>query len=1533
MTSLPRIAFVWVLAAFLAPRGVVAQPVPVAHYTFDDGTANDSSGNGLNGVLIGGAQIVGDSTRPFAPTNNQVLLLSGQPSATGTNQTYVNILDPAGKLNFAGGSATVAAWVYMNVAKNHNAIFSQGEWRRGASVTIKGDTVPPNELWVGRTSPNEGYNSVGAVPVQQWTHVAVTFYALDDGETDITFYTNGVATGSYTMTGTMLSPVNGSAIGREWRDSIPTDCRWVFNGMIDDLQIFNTALSDADIYTLYSGTNAPPPAPTNVPPTVALVNPPNGFVVRKLTQAEVIFSKPVQGVDAGDLLVAGAPATNLTAVSASRYIFTFPQPAAGVVLFNWTTNAGIADLTNASNPFAGGGWTVTLNPLQPQAGVVLNELNYDPDPKTEHVEFIELYNDSEQTNDLSGWRFTSGITYTFPPNTLLPPDSYLVITEDKAAFDAKFGDPSQLYPVTAFDQWTSGNLSNDGERVRLVNAASQIVSEVTYGVQFPWPIGADGDGPAMERINPWVNGDLPGSWRSSDGGPTPGRANSVFAANAPPDIGSVTNTPAQPLAGQNITVAAQIQDPDGVGAVTLQYQVVSPGNYISAYLARPTGVLLARPDDPLQPNPVYQTNWISIPMNDSGTNGDAVAGDSIYTAVIPGNTNRTLVRYRIIATDMLGASVQVPYADDPALNFACFIYNGVPDYTAGTLSISGAPHTYPASLMTSVPVYHLITSSNDFMQCLGYNSADRIPVANYDAREAYNWTGTFVYDGVVYDNIGYRLGRRNSRYAGYVSGSTGPIGKRSFKFKFNHGHLAWLRDMDGSLYSQPTETLISHNMVGSRSNPDWGLDQTANNLMWNLVGVPAANTHWFELRVIQGVDEAPTGANGQYLGDYYGLELGFEDYDSHFIDERGLEKGNIYKLVSNITNGLVTQKYQARDAVTNAEDFSNIIFNLRPERSDDWLNEYVNYDEYYHYKAVAEAVRHYDVQPNLAEHLKNREYYFEPSATNSLGWLWILPQDSDTTWGPNFNGGVDFKKQAIYGYGGTNARPNFIRDYKNVVREVRDLLWTPEQISLVLDPLVTRIGPLVPVDQDRWINSPAVTGSQSNPPIANVVADMKKFAFTGGSWTGGNDVNIWDPNAKDSGISGLQGRGAYMDSLAADPLIPNTPVVAATGPTNFPVNYLIFSASPYSGTNAFAAWQWRIAEVTLTNELPLPSGVHPKFEITSSWESGELTDANNREIYIPSTAVQPGHNYRVRVRTKDASGRWSHWSAPVQLTASVAAAQAWPLQSGPYVLTNWDVASAAGTYPPDMLFYQVTNSLGDPGLSVEMDSLWTLPYNLTSRSRINGLGADGFSFINTSNPQTNSGAGYVGAAVLALNTLGKDNLRVTWTGGTVVPNDRVYAIRLQYRVGGSGAFSDVLDTHGNPVEYVRNSLTGHSAVLGPVTLPAAANNQSYVQLRWKYYYVSGNNNARAQLRVGNIQVIAVDRPVLGSAVTQNGSGLNFNSTSQAGLSYQLEYQNDLNDPAWTPLGLPAAGTGGIMTFTNDITTQPQRFYRVVVVSP
>ncbi len=1044
--------------------------------------------------------------------------------------------------------------------------------------------------------------------------------------------------------------------------------------------------------------------------------------------------------------------------------------------------------------------------------IVINEIHYNGEPNPAINEFVELYNTAAAPVDLSGWAFCDGIDFTFGPGSTIPAGGYVVVAERPSSLLAQFG-------VTAFGPY-QGKLSAQGERIALVDAAGHLVDEVTYKTSFPWPVGADGSGASLELIDPALDNDLGGSWRSSgsaseqvpetvfipaadsqwhyregrseasspvdawrqlgfvedstwrtgptpigygdgddntvlnmqsvfstvylrhvftvaaasmpsrlllrvyvdDGAvvwingvevarlfvapgsapayngfalnhemtweevtipnpgallaegrnviaihvlnttlsssdlsidaelrtagadvpslsPTPGRVNSTRCTNAPPQIRQVHHSPQQPQANEPATITVKATDPDGVGSVVLQYRIVAPGAYVAAFLAQSSSALQANPHAPRTPNPAYETGWVSVPMRDDGSGPDAVAGDDVYTAVVPGLPNRTLVRYRIEAADLRGQAVRVPYPDDESLNFAYFVYHGVPAYAAWTRSVLGTPHTYPAEVMTSVPVYHLLTTAADFNQATN----EYIDLNNYDARTAYNWNGTFVYDGEVYDNIGYRLRQRNARYSG--------SGKRSFKFRFNRGHYPRFRDSNGNYYPTPWEKLSTHKMTGSRGNPYWGLDQAANHLLWNLYGVPASSTHWFQLRVIKQAEEAPAGTNGQYLGDYYGLLLALEDYDVHFLDAHDLKKGNIYKLLSYRTDGLTVRQYLAPDAVADASDFANIIYNLRPERDDAWLNRYVNYDEWYRYHAIVDAVRHYDVQPNLGEHLKNAFYYFEPSLATPLGQLWVMPWDSDTSWGPNWNAGEDLFKQAIYGYGGSSPRPDFVRDYLNVVRELRDLVWTEEQIDLLLDPLAAHLAAIVPADRDRWTNAPAAAGYENDPPIEAVVADMKKFAFRGGNWIGGDDA-LQAPISRDSGISGQQGRDAYLDAMTADPALPGTPSIAATGPTGFPVNRLTFQTLNYRGTSPFAAWKWRIAEVTLTTDLPLPPGQDPQFELVAAWESEEIDDVNSRAIQIPPGAVRVGARYRVRARVKDAAGRWSHWSAPVQFVVS-----------------------------------------------------------------------------------------------------------------------------------------------------------------------------------------------------------------------------------------------------------------------------------------
>src|SRR5436190_9156647 len=129
------------------------------------------------------------------------------------------------------------------------------------------------------------------------------------------------------------------------------------------------------------------------------------------------------------------------------------------------------------------GFCVVCAAAHAAASIVINEIHYNPDLKTEHVEFIELFNKGTNAVDLSGWYFSDGVSFTFPNGTFLAPGGYLVVAQDPAGVQSKFG-------ASALGPWT-GTLNNEGERIVLRNAAGGIENEVDYQQGFPWPTVGD----------------------------------------------------------------------------------------------------------------------------------------------------------------------------------------------------------------------------------------------------------------------------------------------------------------------------------------------------------------------------------------------------------------------------------------------------------------------------------------------------------------------------------------------------------------------------------------------------------------------------------------------------------------------------------------------------------------------------------------------------------------------------------------------------------------------------------------------------------------------------------------------------------------------------------------------------------------------------------------------------------------------------------------------------------------------------------
>lgn len=206
--------------------------------------------------------------------------------------------------------------------------------------------------------------------------------------------------------------------------------------------------------------------------------------------------------------------------------------------------------------------------------------------------------------------------------------------------------------------------------------------------------------------------------------------------------------------------------------------------------------------------------------------------------------------------------------------------------------------------------------------------------------------------------------------------------------------------------------------------------------------------------------------------------------------------------------------------------------------------------------------------------------------------------------------------------------------------------------------------------------------------------------------------------------------------------------------------------------------------------------------------------------------------------------------------------QPFALLEGDFNFEAWSADEPGGSYPPHMLFLQSERS--DPGLTTKLLHPYAIPagdaaspedadfpYAASSRTRINGLGGDGVAFINTGRGRD------LGAALLALDTRGVTDVDVSFVAGTVLPNSREYALRLEARTGTTGSWSDVLDATGEPVEYRRSAVVGDAATIGPIRLPIALKDQANLQLQWRYHHVDGDTGARAQLRLDDIVVTAV----------------------------------------------------------------------------
>jgi hypothetical protein len=215
-------------------------------------------------------------------------------------------------------------------------------------------------------------------------------------------------------------------------------------------------------------------------------------------------------------------------VAAFRNRSTSPRRGEGVfVQGNYegqlSARGGIVELLDAHGRVAD-----VLNyagsPTPLQQGLRLSEVMFHPEPppagspfETEDFEFLEFKNVGPTDLDLTGARFTDGITLAFTNAALtpLPPGARTLLVKNRAAFESRYGTGLRIA-----GEYT-GNLANEGETLRMEDRHGEVLFEFHYRPDW-FPL-ADGRGGSLEPSGPDSDLELSTGWRVSGRlGGTPG---------------------------------------------------------------------------------------------------------------------------------------------------------------------------------------------------------------------------------------------------------------------------------------------------------------------------------------------------------------------------------------------------------------------------------------------------------------------------------------------------------------------------------------------------------------------------------------------------------------------------------------------------------------------------------------------------------------------------------------------------------------------------------------------------------------------------------------------------------------------------------------------------------------------------------------------------------------------------------------------------------------------------------------------------
>ncbi len=216
----------------------------VAAYSFEGGTGPtvaDVSGNNNAGTISGATWSPTGKfggALAFAGTTARVLV-PGAPTLNLTAMTLEAWVQP---------SATLTGW-HAVLQREVDAYFLHASSEVGTMRPAGGGTFTGGVTWIGAPS---------TIPVNAWTHLATTY----DGAT-VRLYVNGTQVASQAQTGALETNTSPLWIGNNTYGEY-------FRGLIDEVRVYNRALTATEIQTDMATALGGPP-PVNTAPTISAI--------------------------------------------------------------------------------------------------------------------------------------------------------------------------------------------------------------------------------------------------------------------------------------------------------------------------------------------------------------------------------------------------------------------------------------------------------------------------------------------------------------------------------------------------------------------------------------------------------------------------------------------------------------------------------------------------------------------------------------------------------------------------------------------------------------------------------------------------------------------------------------------------------------------------------------------------------------------------------------------------------------------------------------------------------------------------------------------------------------------------------------------------------------------------------------------------------------------------------------------------------------------------------------------------------------